>query len=142
MNEKSGKEVRLWSPNGNMDDKSTHLSLSSGHTLVVSHDKAGTAVPLRFRKEAIARGCIPVGMEEESDENPTFDRETVIREKIKIMLESDDAAMFTTDGKPVLDKLSGLCGFALARSEVNRVWEAMMKDEDDAPEVVSVNGKG
>lgn len=141
MSEKE-KAVRLWSPRGNMDDKSTHLSLPSGHTLVVTSDKAGTIVPLRFRKEAIARGCIPVGMEEETEEGQPFDREAVIREKIKLMLESDDSSMFTTDGKPVLDKLSNLCGFTLSRSEVNRVWDAMMKDEDEAAEVVSVNGKG
>lgn len=140
MSEKAEKSVNLWSPRGNMEDGSTHIALPSGHTLIIAHDKAGTAVPPRFRREAIARGCIPVGMEEEADDSQGFDREAVIREKIKIMLESDDTSMFTTDGKPVLDKLSGLCGFTLARSEVNRVWNDMMKDEDDVPETVSVKG--
>lgn len=139
--------IKLWSPNGNMDDKSTHIALSSGHTFIVPHDRAGIEVPTRFRREAIARGCIPVGDEPESEEAAGFDRDAVIREKLKFMLEADDTSMFTSDGKPVLDKLSQLCGFALSRSEVNRVWDAMMQDDDGGGvETVSVTpakkGKG
>ncbi|HUW60433.1 MAG TPA: hypothetical protein VMZ06_05460 [Candidatus Bathyarchaeia archaeon] len=134
--------VKLWSPKGDMDDGSTFLSLTSGHTCIIPHDKEGVEVPLRFRKEAIARGCIPVGMEEEADEAGGFDRSKVIRDNIKIMLEDDDSANFTTDGKPAIDKLAKLCGFQLARSEVNREWDAMMKEDgDEAVEVLNVTSE-
>lgn len=123
--------VKMWSPKGNMPNGDTHIALTSGHTFIIPRDKEGIEIPTRFRKEAIARGCLPVGMEEETDESNSFDRDKVIRESIQKMLESEDPTMFSTDGKPALDKLSALCGFGLSRGEANQVWDKMCRDDDD-----------
>ena len=50
--------VNLWSPSGDC-----HIGLTSGHTFIVPSDSAGAEVPPRFRRAAIALGCIPVGTE-------------------------------------------------------------------------------
>jgi len=141
------KGVWLWSPKGNQENGDTQIALTNGHTLVISGDRAGTKVPLMFRKEAISRGCIPVGMEEEEDQTGGFDRIAAIRGKIQEMLVAEDRNMFTTDGKPSLTVLARLCGFQLDRNEVNRVWDEMMKEsakDDDGPggEVISAIGAG
>lgn len=57
-----------------MADGSTHIGLTNGHTFVVPHDHAGIEVPAKFRREALARGCIPVGAEPEKTQPDTFDR--------------------------------------------------------------------
>ena len=46
------------------------IGLTTGHTLVVRHDKDGTNVPVQFRKEAIAKGCVPVGVGAEDVPDP------------------------------------------------------------------------
>jgi hypothetical protein len=75
--------VKFWSPKGNMPDGSTHLALTSGHSFLVPHDKEGIDVPARFRREAIACGCIPVGMEPEDTKPDSFDRAAVIHRGAK-----------------------------------------------------------
>jgi len=132
--------VAMWSPTGNQPDGSTHIGLTSGHTFIVPHDRAGIVVPAKFRREAIAHGCLPVGMEPEPEEASTaFDRKAVIRQKIEQMKDSDDPEAFTKDGRPNLIVLAKLCGFQLDRSEVTQVWNAMTVDDDEA-EVVSTVG--
>ena len=65
--------VNLWSPSGDC-----HIALTSGHTFIVPGDKAGAEVPNMFRSAAIARGCIPVGMEPDENEPDAFGRTTTI----------------------------------------------------------------
>jgi hypothetical protein len=129
--------VKLWSPDGDC-----HIGLTSGHTMIVPADKAGIDVPARFRKEAIARGCIPVGMApDEPEETSGFDRRRTIKEAIKKMLDSDEDGLFTGDGKPVISKLSARTGFTVDRSEANAAWDEMQKEEGDGPEVIATEGK-
>jgi hypothetical protein len=49
----------------------------------VPGDKAGVEVPQMFRRMAIARGCIAVGMEPEATETDPFDRAAAIRKAEK-----------------------------------------------------------
>lgn len=131
--------VKLWSPAGDC-----HIGLTSGHTFLIPADKAGIEVPQKFRREAIARGCLPVGMEpDEIEAGQGFDRQAVIKSAMNKMMDSSEDGMFTSDGRPVLAKLAALCGFAVDRSEANRVWDQMQKDDPDsdaAPDVVSIGG--
>lgn len=138
--------VKLWSPKGNLENGDTHIGLASGHTMVIPHAKTGVEVPSRFRKEAIARGCIPVGMADEEEEGEGFDRNKVIKTAIKKMLESDEPSMFTRDGKPNLGKLVELCGFSIDRNEANRVFDELNReadpegaDDDDKPTLTQVS---
>jgi hypothetical protein len=131
--------VMMWHP-----EADCHIGLTSGHTMVVPHDKKGTEVIARFRAAAIAAGCLPVGMEPDEETEPTgFDRKRVIKQAIEKMLASDEDGLFTGDGKPNVLKLSARVGFTVDRSEANRVWDEMQKGEDDdKDEVISNEGKG
>ena len=55
--------TRLWSPTGDC-----HIGLTTGHTFIVPGDERGIEVPQRFRRAAIARGCILVGSVAEEGE--------------------------------------------------------------------------
>jgi hypothetical protein len=134
--------VRLWSPKGNLEDGGTHIGLTSGHTMIIPNDRKGIEVPPRFRKEAIARGCLPVGMEPDEEEvDGGFSRARIIREALTKMMDSSEEGMFTTSGKPVLAKVSKLAGFTVERSELNQIWTQVEKGEggeDDKPSTTAV----
>jgi hypothetical protein len=129
--------VKLWHPK-----KDCHIGLTSGYTMTIPNHQDGVEVHARFRREAIARGCLPVGMNEDVEEPTGFDRAKVIRKNIQDMLEAEDPDLFTKDGKPVLKLLADRCGFTIDRNEVNRVWDGMNKEageDDDAPTVIKVS---
>ena len=69
--------TKLWAPG---HPNGCHIGLTSGHTFIVPGDKAGVEVPQRFRRVAIARGCIAVGMEPAATEADPFDKAAAIRE--------------------------------------------------------------
>lgn len=97
------------------------VSLLSGHTCTVSHE--GTEVEPRFRKEAIARGCTPMGVGSEDDSTkrePT--KVDLISAGIEKMLEGDDEGAFTGDGKPDVRKLSDVVGFTVTAKERDTAW--------------------
>ena len=119
--------VKMWSPKG----EDCHLSLTSGHTLIVPADEKGRDVPEQFVKEAVSRGCLPVGMKPtEESAGDTFNRDAVIQARMRDMLNSDDTAYFTGDHKPNLGVLSRLAGFTVDRAERDKLWEAVEKDPD------------
>lgn len=111
--------VMLWAPD---HPNGCHIALLNGHTFLVPHDLKGIEVPKQFRKEAIARGCLPVGMAPEERDAETFNRDVLIRAKMRAMMDSDDPNYFTQDGKPYISVLNRLCGFTVERSELNRLW--------------------
>lgn len=104
-----------------------HLALTSGHTHVVGPELG--EVDDRFRKEAIAQGCLPegVGDDEESEESKAFDRKKVIGDALNSMLSGNDPADFTQDGKPSIARLSAKAGFQVSRSEADAVWAEVSK---------------
>jgi hypothetical protein len=124
--------VKLYAPE---HPEGCHIALTNGHTFLVPHEPAGVEVPTLFRKEAIARGCLPVGMAPEPEGEPeTFDRDRRIRDEMRKMMDSDDPGAFLGDGKPNLTKLSTLCGFQVQRSERDRLWaevETDLNKDDD-----------
>jgi hypothetical protein len=121
--------VKMWS--GNRADD-VQIGLTSGHTFIVPRNKEGVEVPQRFRREALSRGCLPVGMEPEEEEAQGFDRQAVIKSAINAMLESEEEGLFTGDGKPNLTKLSAKVGFTVERAERDRIWSTEFeKSEDD-----------
>jgi hypothetical protein len=104
------------------------IALLSGHTIVVAADDKGTEVPPLFRREAIARGCAPVGMELEVGSKkaaPKSDQELrieAIKDGINKMLDSDDEGSFGADGKPDVKKLEKILGFKITAFERDEVW--------------------
>lgn len=101
------------------------LGLTSGHMAIV--EPTGTDLQPMFHAVAIARGCIPEGVEipKEEPTAPNFDRAKVIADAMRKMLESTDDGMFTAQGKPDKRKLDGVCGFQTSREEVDAIWSAV-----------------
>lgn len=116
--------VKLWAPD---HPDGCHIGLTNGTTFMVPHSKEGIEVPVAFRREAIARGCIPVGVEVEAPKNEAFDREQVIRTKMELMYRATDKPeYFTKDGKPNLTSLNELVGFTVDRAERDKLWEEVL----------------
>lgn len=109
------------------------VALLSGHTCVVSPD--GTDIEPRFRKEAIARGCTPMGVgadEAPAAPDPEASKFALICAGIEKMLNGDDDGAFTNDGRPQVSKLSEVVGFTVTAGERDEAWaavEAATKDE-------------
>ena len=105
------------------------IGLTTGHTLVVRHDKDGTNVPVQFRKEAIAKGCVPVGVGAEDVPDPQAEetRQGRIAATIEQMLDGGNEEDFTADGKPDLRALSRMAGFSISREERDAAWDGISK---------------
>lgn len=104
------------------------VSLLSGHCLTLTPD--GVNVPPHFRREVIAAGGIPVGVdtgEQDPPDENAKQRQKVILNGIDKLLDGDDAAAFNGDGKPDLRKLSAVTGFNVSRSERDEAWEIAQK---------------
>lgn len=68
--------VKLWAPDY---PDGCHIALTNGRTFMVPNYADGIEVPKEFRRAAMFRGCVPVGMKSEDAEADTFDRMTMIR---------------------------------------------------------------
>lgn len=103
-----------------------HISLTSGHTCVVTPES--TEIAAIFHREAIARGCTPEGVSDEVvPVNTGFDREKAITDALNAMLDGGDEKDFNTNGKPDLRALNAKVGFTVARDEADRIWDAVSK---------------
>lgn len=108
-------------------DEPMSITLTSGHTAVVSNTKH-TELEQRFHREAIARGCMPKGVKEVVDDQlPQFDRKKAILDAIDGLMETTDEANFTGDGKPNATKLSEIVGFTVSSDERNTLWDEYSK---------------
>ena len=110
-------------------DEAIQIGLTSGHTIVITPD--GDDVPPIFRREAIARGAIPVGIPGAEETRaalngtagePAADRPQAIQAALQAMLDGGEEGDFTAEGKPNLTKLKGRLGFAVSREEVDAAW--------------------
>lgn len=110
-------------------DEPLHIALTSGHSIVIEAD--GTETPAIFHKEAIARGAMPVGIEEAAPlEGQKFDRAQVIKNAINQMLDAADEDSFTKDGKPDLRKLKAIVGFGIDREEADKLFSEVTASKD------------
>ena len=122
------------------DGSTTMISLTSGHTAKVTGK--GTDLHKRFHREALARGCVPVGVPLDDDQGlPQERRMDLIRSAIERMLDSDEDGMFTADGKPNTKKLSALCGFTVSNSERDGAWESMQEGSGEGGEGDGTGGE-
>jgi hypothetical protein len=98
--------------------------LITGHSISVP--AGGRDLPVQFRREALARGCVPVGVElddePESDPNEST-RMNLIVEGIEKMLDSDTPGAFKADGKPDGRRLSQIVGFTVTREQRDLAWK-------------------
>lgn len=110
-------------------DEAIQIGLTSGHTIVITPE--GDDVPPIFRREAIARGAIPVGIPGAEETlaaltgtagEPVAIRPQAIQAALQAMLDGGEEGDFTETGKPNLTKLKSRLGFAVSREEVDAAW--------------------
>lgn len=105
-------------------DEKVHIALTTGHTAVITAD--GSELDKRFHKEAIARGCLPEGVEADKPaENTSFDRKAIIEKTLQSMVDGSDEKDFKADGTPNLKQVSTKAGFMVDRTEVEAIWSEM-----------------
>ncbi len=114
--------MKFRSPNA----EDLHISLTSGHTAVVSVE--GNELDPMFRREAIARGALtgddvaPI-----LGDGAPFDRKQNITDAINAMMDGDNPEDFNDDGKPALKRLNARLGFQASRSEVDAIFDELTK---------------
>ncbi len=111
-------------------EEDVHIALTSGHTAVVGVEP--TELAKMFHKEAIARGCLPEGVDADEPIAPAgaaFNRVEAITKAMNEMLDGQVEGDFTAAGKPVLAKLNARLGFNVPRSEADSIWDVVSKDE-------------
>lgn len=117
--------MKLYAPT----DAVVSIGLTSGHMLVITRE--GTDTPLMFRREAIARGCLTSPDEvvrDTENEEPAFDRNKVITEALRAMLDGDNEHDFKQDGTPNLNALSKRVGFTVQRDEADALFAEVTKE--------------
>lgn len=102
-----------------------HVALTSGHTLVIGADDAGTEVPNTFQREAIARGAVLVDGGTSEVRTQILSRQLELQEVLKQMIAEGDKANFTADGKPNLMKLKTKAGFEVTRAEADAAFASI-----------------
>lgn len=111
------------------DNQPMQIGLTTGHVAIV--EPGGTELDARFHREAIAKGCMPEGIERDKPvEAKGFDKMSAIINTVIEMVDEGNEAEFTGDGKPDVRALSKRVGFTVSREERDTAWEAVA---DDSP---------
>lgn len=103
-------------------DQPIHISLTTGHTAVITPD--GVPLDPMFHKEASSRGAVVFdeGSAAPALDVAPIDRRAVIAEALNAMLDGKVEDDFTTDGKPNLYRLRAKVGFSVSREEADAVF--------------------
>lgn len=98
-----------------------HIAMTTGHTAVVGTEL--TELDKIFHKEAIARGALPEGVDDDSEEvGKGFDRAAKIVEVLTAMVNGSTEGDFNNDGRPALKRVNERLGFTATREEVDAAW--------------------
>lgn len=103
-------------------DQPLHVSLTSGHTMVVPASPEGIDVPQKFQREAMARGAVLADGGTAEVKTQIMARQLAIQDAVKTMIASGGKEDFTADGKPNLVRLKSLTGFPVTREEADQVF--------------------
>jgi hypothetical protein len=113
-------------------DQPVALSLLSGHTASVGVDP--TPLHPMFHREAVMRGCVPAGFQDDIAmagvaNNTQKTRDEVILDAISRMVDeavhdvTKQTQLFTGDGRPDATVLSARCGFQVRAGERDAAWD-------------------
>ncbi|QTD44554.1 hypothetical protein [Ottowia testudinis] len=105
-----------------------HISLTSGHTMVIPSDE-GVEVPEAFQREAIHRGAVLAGGGTPEAQTQIVNRQLVLRETLAAMIAGADKEDFTGDGKPNLMRLKSKAGFSVTREEADAAFAELTTPE-------------
>ena len=111
---------------------SLSIALLTGHSMCVhrTHPEdgaAGTAIPVRFRKEALARGCAPVGVDIDEDEEQTATKSELILKAVEAVIERNDSDEVDAHGRPKLAAVKKQVGFTVTKVELDEAFDAFEK---------------
>lgn len=116
-------------------DQPVILGLVSGHMATVTPE--GTELEPRFRRKAIAEGCIPMGIGDVDvpvRTEPVFDRTSAIREALIKMIEDGREEDFNSHGRPNPIRVRELIGINVESAEVHAVFDKMTAEAEAARE--------
>ncbi|MGH8443783.1 MAG: hypothetical protein ACREVL_00895 [Solimonas sp.] len=114
------------------DGEPVMIGLTSGHTLVITPE--GTETESRFRKEAIAKRCVPCGVGDVEGAEPKGEptKADLILSAVEKLIDEGTEADFDQSGKPKLAKVSAIAGFTVKKGELDTAWTKLqdsLKDE-------------
>lgn len=115
------------------DHEGTQVALTSGHVARVYEvgpdGEAGTWLPHRFRKAAVAAGCGIVGIQDQLAVEPEGqDKSAIIIAAIERLVEADDPNSLESNGRPKLAHLKKEAGVGITKSEADAAWAAFVAD--------------
>lgn len=103
-----------------------HIALTSGQTALVGTEPA--ELDKIFHKEAIARGALPEGVEDDTPvAGAQFNRKQAILDVLNAMADGDTEGDFNNDGSPALKRVTARLGFTASREEVDAAWAEVTK---------------
>lgn len=106
-----------------------HIALTSGRTALIGIEP--TELEKEFHKEAIARGALPEGVEEDAPAvNTGFNRKQAIIDVLNAMADGDTEGDFNQDGTPALKRVNAKLGFTVSREEVHAAWAEVTSKAD------------
>lgn len=111
---------------------SLSIALLTGHSMCVhrTHPEdqlPGTPIPVRFRKEALAKGCAPVGVDIEEDEEQTATKSELILKAVEAVIERNDADEVDANGRPKLAAVKKEAGFNVTKVELDAAFDDFEK---------------
>lgn len=120
------EEIRFNPPVGM---NSLSIALLTGHSMCVHRTSpidqlGGTPVPVKFRKEAIQRGCDPVGLDIEEEEEEVETRSDLILKALEAVIERNDADEIESTGRPKLAAVKKEAGFGVTKAELDVAFTA------------------
>lgn len=117
--------TRLLPPKGH---DSFPIFLASGQSIRIHCDdpdgKEGSVVPPKYRRLALAAGCIEVGTEYEEDETAQTDGPiAMILRAIEKVVNRDVQEDLEGDGRPKLGVIKSEVGFNATRAQLIEAWK-------------------
>lgn len=108
------------------------IALLTGHSMCIHRlhpedQQAGTPIPVRFRKEALARGCAPVGVDIEDDEEQGETKSDLILKAVEAVIERNDADEVDSNGRPKLAAVKKQVGFTITKVELDAAFDDFEK---------------
>lgn len=131
----SKNEVRFLPAPGSDPVEGTHIALTSGHACRVfasgPDGKKGTAIPVMFRKHAVAMGCGIVGIEEPAPPPKEEGKQDLIVAAITQLVEAGIPDTLDGNGRPKLAEVKKAAGFNVQKKEMDDAWAVFVEQLDD-----------
>lgn len=119
------------------DTEYTHISLTSGHSVVVyavspADQKPGTSLHPRFHGAAVAKGCQMLGLGGYQEPEPTgAGKLDLVCNAIEVIVERNAEGDLDGTGRPTLKALKAQAGFNVTKGEADAAWAEFVAGLED-----------